>query len=90
MCEMHILVRSQSENLKRRDQLGHMVTKISVVDIETGYGLDDRGVEFRVPVEPRILSSPRCSDRFWGPLSLLSNGYRGLFPPGGKAADALS
>jgi hypothetical protein len=29
----------------------------------------------------------RVSDRFWGPPSLLSNGYQGLFP-GGKAAGA--
>jgi len=31
--------------------------------------------------------SPPRQDRFWGPLSLLSNGYQGLFP-GGKAAEA--
>jgi hypothetical protein len=47
-------------------------------------GLDDRGVGVWVPVGSRIFSSPRRSDRPWGPLSLLSNGYRGSFP-GGKA-----
>jgi hypothetical protein len=33
--------------------------------------------EFRVPAGPRIFFSPRRPDRFWGPHSLLSNGYRG-------------
>jgi hypothetical protein len=29
-----------------------------------------------------LLSSPQHPDRFWGPPSLLSNGYRGYFPKG--------
>jgi len=29
-----------------------------------------------------FLFSPPCSDRLWGPASLLSNGYRGLLPRG--------
>jgi hypothetical protein len=47
----------------------------------TGYGLQDREVGVRVPVGSRIFSSPRRPDWLWG---LLSNGYRGLFPPGVK------
>jgi hypothetical protein len=49
----------------------------SVVDIATGYGLDDRGVAVRVPVGSKIFSSSRRPDRLWGPPSLLYNGYRG-------------
>jgi hypothetical protein len=51
----------------------------SAVGTATGYGLDDRGVGVRAPVESRIFSCPRRSDQLCGPPNLLSNVYWGLF-----------
>jgi hypothetical protein len=64
------------------------VNRDSVVGIATTYGLDDRGVEVRVPVGSRIFSSPLRPDRSWGPPSLLSNGYGlGALSPGVKGPE---
>jgi hypothetical protein len=52
------------------------------VGITTGYGLDDQLVEVRGPVGKIPFSSLRRPDRLGGPRSLLSNGYRDLFPRG--------
>jgi hypothetical protein len=42
-----------------------------------GYGMDGRG---SIPGrDKRFFCTPHCSDCFWGPPSLLSNGYRTLF-----------
>jgi hypothetical protein len=53
------------------------------VGIVTDNGLDNRGFEVRVG--SGIFSSPRRPDRFWGPPSLQSNGYRGVKRLGGEA-----
>jgi hypothetical protein len=55
------------------------MSRDSVVGIATGYGLDNRGVSVRVPVEARFFTSLRRPDQLWGAPNL-SNGYRGLFP----------
>jgi hypothetical protein len=52
---------------------------IITIVIATGYGLDDRGVGVRIPLESIMFFSPRLKHQLWGPPSLLSNGYRGLF-----------
>jgi hypothetical protein len=49
------------------------------ISIVIGYGLDNRGVGVRVPVEARIFSSPCHPNGLWGSLSLLFNVYWGSF-----------
>jgi hypothetical protein len=53
----------------------------SAVGITIAYGLDGSEVGARVPVGT-FFSSTRHTDRLWRPPSLLSNGYRRLFPWG--------
>jgi hypothetical protein len=48
-----------------------------IVCIVTGYGLDDQGVRFRVPVGSRIFTSPSHPDWLWGPPR---PPYPGFFP----------
>jgi hypothetical protein len=57
-----------------------MGSRDSAVGIATGYGLNDREVGVLVSVGARFFSSERRPSRFWGPPSLLPNGYRGSFP----------
>jgi hypothetical protein len=59
----------------------------SAVGIATGYGLDDRKIEVRVPVGSRIFSFRRRQDRLWGPPNLLSNEYWDALSLGGKSAE---
>jgi hypothetical protein len=58
------------------------MSRDNVVGIATGYGMHNRGVEVRVPVGSKILSSPHRPDRLWGSHNLLSKGYRGIKRPG--------
>jgi hypothetical protein len=45
----------------------------------------DRMAGVRSPEESRYFVSSQRPNRIWGPLNLLSNGYRACFP-GGKVA----
>jgi hypothetical protein len=63
----------------------------SSVGIATGYGLDDRSSMVPFPGEGgwEFFSSQPRPKQLWGPLRLLSSGYRGGGSfPGGKAAEA--
>jgi hypothetical protein len=62
--------------------LSRNVNRDSAIGIATGDGLDDCRVGVRVTEGVRFFSSTRRPDRFRGPPSLLSNGYRGHFPRG--------
>jgi hypothetical protein len=53
------------------------MSRDSSVGIATDHGQDGRGSN---PDRVRSFSSPQRPDRLRGPTSLLSNGYRGLFP----------
>jgi hypothetical protein len=56
------------------------MSRDSSVDIATGYGLEDRMIRVRFSVGAENFSLRRCVERLWGPLILVSNGYRELFP----------
>jgi hypothetical protein len=59
----------------------HRCSLDSSVGIATSYGLNGQGW---IPGSARLFSSPQCPNRLWGPTSLLSIGYQGLFPRGMK------
>jgi hypothetical protein len=59
----------------------------SSVGIATGYRLDERGSISGT--DTMFFSSPQRADQLWGPLSLLSNGYRGQCGRGVKLTTNL-
>jgi hypothetical protein len=62
-----------------------ILSRRSVVNIDTGFTLDDRRVGVLVPVGSRIITSQYYPDQHWGPHSLVTNGYGGSFH-GGEVA----
>jgi hypothetical protein len=74
--------------IKLKKNISHSESGITVC-IATGYGLDDREVGVRLPVESRIFSSARRPDQLWGPRNLLPNEYQGCFSRGVKLATQL-
>jgi hypothetical protein len=64
----------------------HIVLRDSSVGIATGYGMDDRGVGVRVPVESRIFTSRYRPARLWGPIQWVLKALSpGLKRPGHDA-----
>jgi hypothetical protein len=58
------------------------VSRDGSAGITTRYGLCGGRIGVRLPVGPRIFSSPRAPNQLWGPPSLLSNCYRLFFLSG--------
>jgi hypothetical protein len=78
-CLQNLYVHKISVWLKNTTSTGSKRSRDSAVGIATGYELDVRVVRVLVLVGLRIFSSPRRSDRLWGPPDLLYSGYQGLF-----------
>jgi len=75
----------QRQLAKRFALLHHLFHVLSVpLFLKLGYGLDDRGSVLGRGNDGNFFSPPSRPVRLWGPLSLLSNRYRGLCPPGVK------
>jgi hypothetical protein len=68
-------------NAKERNDVRSYVSPSTYFTLQTAQDTNCFwcGCASRVPVGSRIFSSSRRPDRFWGPSSLLSKGYRGLF-----------
>jgi hypothetical protein len=79
-CGIHVFLQSLKEISSDDAQKSEPGSSVSIV---SGYGLDNRAIEVRSPAEAEgFFLYPLCSDRLWGPLSLLYNGYRGSFSRG--------
>jgi hypothetical protein len=63
----------------------------SVVGVATRVRLGVRGIVLRFPEKQQIYHISSASrTALWGPLSLLFDEHRVLYPPGGKATGAFS
>jgi hypothetical protein len=91
-CIIYQWKSSSPDNIKRRISTAGIKAGASRINyavfniIATGYGLDGLGL---VPGRDKKLFSTQRWDRLWCPPSLLSSGYRWVFPRG-KSAGAWS
>jgi hypothetical protein len=81
---LNTLMRSW-RHLCKSNYLAPNIIYMSGAGVAAGYGLDGRGY---IPDKGKwFLSTPQPPYRLWGPLNLLSNGYRGSFPEGKEVGE---